>query len=114
MKGPFLNKLHRYVGITMAPFLLTQTVSGFFLDFGLFRRGSKAPEVRGPWDLLLLKIHFSPGLVSDAYHLLLGAAIAWMAVSGWLLYLRIRRARRSAASRPPAKPSPSAPTGGAP
>ena len=114
MKGPVLNKLHRYVGITMAPFLLVQTLSGLFLDFGLFRRGAQVPEPRGPWDLLLVELHFSPGLVSDAYHLLLGAAILWMAVSGWLLYLRIRRARRSAALRPPAKTDSPTPPGGAP
>jgi hypothetical protein len=33
-------------------------------------------------------------LLNDAYHLLLGAGIIWMAVSGWILYLRIRRIMR--------------------
>ncbi len=112
MKGPYLNKLHRYVGISMAPFLLLQAASGLFLDFGLFRRGEGVqPEARGWGDLLLVKLHFAPGVVSDAYHLLLGAAIAWMAVTGWLLYLRIRRARKGAAARPPAKPAGPAPGG---
>jgi uncharacterized iron-regulated membrane protein len=116
MKGPYLNRLHRYVGISMAPFLLLQTLSGLFLDFGLFRRGQEEPQpaARGWWDLFLVKLHFAPGLVSDAYHLLLGAAIFWMAISGWLLYLRIRRVRMNAAVVRPQQPGAAPPPGGAP
>lgn len=99
-----LNTLHRYVGIVLAPFLAIQTLSGLLLDFGPFRRGGgflagdQSPVWPGGLNRLLVKIHFGPGLVSDAYHLLLGAAIFWMAVTGWLLYLRIRRARRNLAA----------------
>ena len=100
MKGPYLNKLHRYAGIVAAPFLVIQALSGLFLDFGLFRRGTPggAAPIRGAWDPLLTRVHFGPGFLNDAYHLLLGAAIVWMAVSGWLLYLRLRRARRKSAA----------------
>lgn len=104
MKEIGINKLHRYAGIAIAPFLVIQALSGLFLDFGLFRAGStvtgaqKMPAARGAWDLLLLKIHFGPGLISSTYHLLLGAGIIWMAVSGWVLYLRMRRTRRKAAN----------------
>jgi uncharacterized iron-regulated membrane protein len=100
MKGPYLNKLHRYVGIVVAPFLVIQTLSGLLLDFGLFRRGAPGgpAPVRGAWDPLLTRVHFGPGPINDAYHLLLGAGIVWMAVSGWLLYLRLRRARRRSAA----------------
>jgi hypothetical protein len=96
-----LNGLHRYVGIVLAPFLVIQTLSGLLLDFGPFRRGrgflagEQSPVWNGDLSRFMAKIHFGPGLLSDAYHLLLGAAIFWMAVTGWTLFLRIRRARRN-------------------
>jgi hypothetical protein len=86
-KGIYLNKLHRYVGICIAPFLITQTLSGLLLDFGLFRSGSSGPGVevgshaRNLADTQLVKLHFGPGVVSDCYHLLLGAGMVWMALS---------------------------------
>lgn len=104
MKGPVLNKAHRYAGIVIAPFMVVQVLSGLFLDFGLFRRGAAAPGASGTragWDLFLIKAHFGPGLLSDAYHILLGCGIAWMACSGCLLYLRIRRALRQARAAKP-------------
>jgi uncharacterized iron-regulated membrane protein len=100
MKGIYLNKLHRYVGICVAPFLVIQTVSGLLLDFGLFRRstfgpgGEEASHTRNAADTLLVKLHFGPGIVSDCYHILLGLGVLWMAVSGWMLYLRFRKARK--------------------
>ncbi len=105
MKGPVLNKAHRYVGIIIAPFMVIQVLSGLFLDFGLFRKGAPTPggaaQARVGWDLFLVKAHFGPGVLSDTYHVLLACGIAWMACSGWLLYLRIRRALRQAgAARP--------------
>lgn len=100
MRIPLLNSLHRHVGIVIAPFLVIQTVSGLFLDFGLFRRNAGTEGVGAPTllDRLLIKLHFGPGLANDAYHLLLGAGIVWMAVSGWALYLKIRRARKKLAA----------------
>ena len=100
MKGIYLNKLHRNVGICIAPFIVIQTVSGLLLDFGLFRRGSFGPGVeeashaRNVVETLLVKIHFGPGLLNDCYHLLLGLGVLWMAVTGWMLYLRIRKMRK--------------------
>ncbi|WP_298431892.1 hypothetical protein [Geobacter sp.] len=100
MKPITFNTLHRYVGIVTAPMLVVQTLSGLFLDFGLFRRGEGPMPGRAVTGIeaLLVKLHFGPGLIDDAYHLLLGAGILWMAVSGWLLYLRGRRARRRLAA----------------
>ena len=105
MNGPNLNKAHRYVGVIIAPFMVLQGLSGLFHDFGLFRRGSP-PEggvvaTRAGWDLFLVKTHFGPGLLSDAYHILLACGIVWMACSGWLLYLRIRRVLRKAGAQRP-------------
>ena len=102
MKGIYLNKLHRYAGIVIAPFLVVQALTGLLLDFGLFRRGVPAltggdpPGTPKPWDAVFVKAHFGPGVIGDCYHLLLGAGIVWMAVSGWILYLRGRRLRNKA------------------
>ncbi|HEY6837820.1 MAG TPA: hypothetical protein VI389_03675 [Geobacteraceae bacterium] len=100
MKGPLLNKLHRYAGIMAAPFMIIQTASGLLLSFGPFRRTLLSPSDSlappGPLDRFLTATHFGPGLINDAYHVLLGASFVWMALSGWLLYLRGRRARRAA------------------
>jgi uncharacterized iron-regulated membrane protein len=106
MKGIHLNKLHRYVGICIAPFLVVQTFSGLLLDFGLFRRGvtgaggDEGAHLRNAADTLLVKIHFGPGIVSDCCHILLGMGVLWMAVSGWMLYLRLRRARKKGVNAP--------------
>lgn len=96
-----LNTLHRYVGIILAPFLVLQAVTGLMLSFGIFRRHAGVPsEIRpsSSLDQLLVKLHFGPGFISDAYHILLGLGILWMAVTGWVLYLRLRRARKAAKS----------------
>lgn len=105
MKGARLNRLHRGVGLVIAPFLVLQTLSGLVLDFGLFRRGAGGTPALGQeeqLDLILEKIHFGPGWLGDSYHLLLGTATVWMALSGWLLFLRLRRNRQRLAVEPPA------------
>jgi uncharacterized iron-regulated membrane protein len=100
MKGIHLNKLHRYVGIIIAPFMAIQTLTGLLLSFGPFRRGGSAVTgwnlsiIDKGWDDIFIKTHFGPGLISDGYHLLLGAGIIWMALSGWMLYLRGMRLRK--------------------
>lgn len=102
MKLIQLNKLHRYTGIVIAPFLVAQTLSGFLLNFSPIRQGlsgqagGNAPAAPRPWDSVFVKAHFGPGAINDSYHLLLGAGIVWMAVSGWILYLRGRRLRNRA------------------
>jgi len=104
MKELRLNTLHRYVGIVIAPCLVIQTLSGLLLGFGLYRDGGSLQigkrfiESPGVWNELLVKAHFGPGLLSDVYHLLLGAGASWMAVTGWLLFLRLRRSRRRMAA----------------
>ena len=102
MKGIQLNKLHRYVGITIAPFLVIQTLTGLLLNFGALRQGVSAPAGGDPpvtstqWDAAFIKAHFGPGVIVDFYHLLLGAGIVWMAVTGWIIFLRGRRLRNKA------------------
>ncbi|HXE95954.1 MAG TPA: hypothetical protein VN642_06095 [Dongiaceae bacterium] len=99
MKGINLNKLHRYVGIIIAPFLVIQTLTGLMLSFGPLRlSGSELlerhlPVLHGWWNGIVTA-HFGPGIMDDGYHVVLGAGIFWMAFSGWILYLRGRRLRK--------------------
>jgi len=101
MKEQLLRRLHRYVGIVIAPYLVIQTVSGLLLGFGFFRRPGSAMSERsalilpGSWDDFLVKAHFEAGWAGDVYHLLLGAGIVWMALSGWAIYLQGRRREKS-------------------
>lgn len=105
MKDILLHKLHRYVGIAVAPFLVIQTVSGLLLGFGLFRRPEAFMNERtllvlpGNWDEFLIKVHFESGRAGDAYHLLLAAGIFWLAVSGWIIHLRNQGKRRNSDPR---------------
>ncbi|MRR57447.1 MAG: hypothetical protein EG824_04450 [Deltaproteobacteria bacterium] len=71
-----------------------QTISGLLLDFGLFRRGLAGPgsvESTGMLNQFLVTVHFGPGWLGSTYHILLGVGIIWMAVSGWIVFLRLRR-----------------------
>ena len=101
MKAQLLHKLHRYVGIVIAPLLVIQTASGLLLGFGFFRRPGAAMNERGvlilpgSWDDILVKVHFEAGWAGDACHLLLGVGIVWMALSGWVIYLQGRRREKS-------------------
>lgn len=102
MKDIIIHKLHRYIGLAIAPFLVIQTVSGLLLGFGLFRRPGMTitdrgvPILPGEWDRILIKLHFEPGWLGDAYHLLLAAGIVWMSVSGWIIYMKGMNRKKSA------------------
>lgn len=104
MKDIIIHKLHRYIGIAIAPFLVIQTISGLLLGFGLFRRPGMTitdrgvPILPGSWDRILIKLHFEPGWLGDAYHLLLAAGIVWMSVSGLIMYMKVRNRKKSANS----------------
>ncbi|HTG81292.1 MAG TPA: hypothetical protein VL949_05085 [Geobacteraceae bacterium] len=100
MKEILLRKLHRSIGIVVAPFFVIQALSGLLLGFGLFRRGEAGPPTPGRWDLFLERIHFMPGWLSDSYHLLLGIGIFWIALSGWIIHLRSRGRTKAAADLP--------------
>jgi uncharacterized iron-regulated membrane protein len=87
----FLRKLHLYIGFALAPLLLLQAVTGFIL-----RTGSYAPVRLHNWQVVLRHI---------AYVLAVG--LAFLAVSGAVLYLHMRiqqwkrRAKAARAARPP-------------
>ena len=86
-----LRKLHLYIGFALSPFLLLQAVTGFILRTGNYR---------------VLRVHDWQWLLKYiAYALAVG--LAFLAVSGAILYasMRIqqwrRKARKAAAPPPP-------------
>jgi len=105
MKEPDLRKLHRTVGVVIAPLLILQAFSGIFLSIdwllGFHRRiGETIKENIPPlirlWDMILVNIHYGLGVGGAFYHVLLGIGAVWVAVSGFMLFLKIRsRQKRS-------------------
>ncbi len=91
-----LNAIHRYVGIVLAPFLVLQALSGVLLRLSRLQMVAGEGEAAAPlsaWYRFLAVIHVGQGHYATAYQLLIAAGVLWMAASGWVLYLRIRRAR---------------------
>jgi uncharacterized iron-regulated membrane protein len=86
-----IRKLHLYIGFTLAPLLLLQAVTGFIL-----RTGRYSVVRLHNWQAILRHI---------AYVLAIG--LAFLAVSGAVLYLNMRiqqwqrRAKAARAARPP-------------
>ena len=103
MKEPDLRKLHRIVGVAIAPLLMLQVLSGLFLSvdwlMGIHRRAGEAIEENfSPllrlWDMILVDIHYGPGLGGALYHIVLGVAAMWVVASGFMIFLRIRARRK--------------------
>ena len=99
MKEPDLRKLHRIVGVAVAPLLMLQVLSGLFISvdwlMGIHRRAGEAiKENFSPllrlWDMILVDIHYGPGTVGALYHIVLGIAAIWVVASGFMIFLRIR------------------------
>lgn len=99
MKELDLRKLHRRVGVVIAPLLILQALSGVFLSvdwlLGIHRRAGEAIKENIPfllrlWDTILVNIHYGPGTGGAFYHILLGIGAVWVAVSGFMIFLKIR------------------------
>lgn len=91
---------HRRVAIVLAPFLLLQSLSGLFLSFGLYGRitdliqKQAPPPVTGTWNLLMAKLHYGPGMIGYIYHSLLFCAGLWVILSGFWIWIDLRRRRK--------------------
>ena len=105
MKEPDLRKLHRIAGVAVAPLLILQVLSGIFISvdwlMGIHRRAGEAiKENFSPllrlWDMILVDIHYGPGMGGALYHIVLGIAAIWVVASGLTIFLRIRARRRQA------------------
>lgn len=102
MKEVNLRKWHRRIGIILALFIILQAGSGLVITLGdLISSEGHAPtepavaatvadEEEPFWDEALQFIHFGAGTAGDLYRIVLGAGILWMAVSGGLIFFRIR------------------------
>ena len=103
MKEPDLRKLHRIAGVAVAPLLILQVLSGVFISvdwlMGIHRRAGEAiEETFSPllrlWDMILVEIHYGPGLAGALYHIVLGVASIWVVASGFVIFLRVRARQR--------------------
>jgi len=103
-----LRKWHRNLGIAMALFIILQAGSGFLISLGQFSvphthadqatHGSNhsGEEERSLWNEGLVLLHHSGGATGTIYRLMLGVGMMAMAVSGGMIFFRIRaRTRRS-------------------
>jgi hypothetical protein len=101
MKEISLRTWHRRIGIILALFIILQAGSGFFITLGDLIP-SQSPDTESAvaattvddekhfWDEALEFIHFGAGAAGGLYRILLGAGVLWMAVSGGLIFFRIR------------------------
>lgn len=103
MKELVLRKLHRIVGVVIAPLLILQALSGIFLSvdwlLGFHRRiGETIKENIPPlirlWDMILVNIHYGLGVGGAFYHVLLGIGAIWVAASGFMIFLKIRERQK--------------------
>jgi uncharacterized iron-regulated membrane protein len=85
-----LRKLHRWVGLVMAPFLFITAVTGGVL---LWRRQYN-PDLKHD----LLDWHNWEGL-ADYLGAVLAVALAFMAISGWCLWLQVHLRKRRAKAK---------------
>ena len=87
MNEASLRKCHRILGIIMALFIFVQATTGALMavQFAL-----KFPE---PSDALGI-LHTGGGLAGSIYRIILGSGIMVMAVTGALIYLKIRARTR--------------------
>ena len=96
-----LRKLHLLIGFVLVPFLLIQAVTGFMQVLGMF------PS-------LVVRLH-SWVIIFRSFGLLVATGLAFLAVTGCILYLsqRIQQAKRKAKAKAAAaaaapKPPPAA------
>jgi uncharacterized iron-regulated membrane protein len=82
-----LRKLHLIIGFTLVPFLLIQAVTGFAQVLGMFPR-------------LVVRLH-SWSIIVRYFGLVVATGLAFLAVSGGILYLtmRIQQWKRKAARK---------------
>jgi hypothetical protein len=87
LEEAYLRKWHRTMGIILALFIFLQAGSGAMmaLEFAL-----NSPGLFGP----LTSLHFGGGFWGQIYRIIVGLGAMGMAVSGTMIYLRIRARMR--------------------
>lgn len=107
-----LRKWHRYIGITLLPLILVQTITGFVLSIvdylGLVERkvqGSsegisflvirKLPKLLASYDDFIMTLHFTGGgSFGNILRILTAIALIWVMFSGAYIFLRIAARQR--------------------
>jgi hypothetical protein len=106
-----LRKWHRSTGIVLALFIILQAGTGLIFSLGdligpdtdedsgsATNPGSNHETASGLEDSLKL-IHFGGETVGGVYRILLGIGIVYMAVSGSIIYFKIRSRSKQHPSR---------------
>lgn len=78
-----LRKWHRGIGVIVAVFAAFQVATGIGLSIENL--------MHTYWGGILHDLHEGYGVIGNATRLVLGGALLWMIVSGWLIYWSIRR-----------------------
>jgi len=82
-----LRQWHRTMGIILALFIFLQAASGALMALEMLLN---LPGLSSP----LTKLHYGGGPLGHIYRILLGVGLMGMAVSGSLIYLKIRARTR--------------------
>ena len=102
MKESVLRRWHRGLGILLALFIILQTGSGFLISLGDFSAPHshalkdthasfhKNNEGESLWHEGLEFIHHGAGAAGNLYRILIVIGLLWMAVSGIMIFFKIR------------------------
>jgi uncharacterized iron-regulated membrane protein len=102
MKEADLRKWHRTMGIIVALFIILQAGTGLFLSLSdlpvprnhaheeAYSTGHDHEEGESLWDDALGFIHHGGGVFSAVYRIVVGMALLMMAVTGSMIFFRIR------------------------
>lgn len=90
-----VRKLHRRLGIVLALFLILQGISGLLFSLRDFLHQVVTTGPQGYqggvfWGKVMGTLHYGLGPVGSIYRLLLGFGLVVMAVSGAVIFLKIR------------------------
>jgi hypothetical protein len=102
MKESVLRRWHRNLGILLALFIILQAGTGFLISLGEFSalhsnghedtHASSHGNNEGEslWHEGLEFIHHGAGTAGSLYRILIGIGLLWMAVSGTIIFFKIR------------------------
>jgi len=99
MKELDLRKVHRLMGIVIAPLIILQALSGVLLSvdwlLGIHRRAGDAikeniPRLLVLWDMILVDIHYGMGVGGAFLSHSVGVAAIGVATSGLMIFLKVR------------------------
>jgi len=106
MKETSLRKWHRNLGIAMALFIILQAGSGFLISLGQLSvphshadqathgASQSSGQERSFWNEGLGFLHHGGGAIGTIYRLVLSVGMLVMAVSGSMIFFRIRARSR--------------------